>query len=85
MCLTKMVRKYRSLWPNWNKIELDPLGTLQAKYECFLFSGLIEDFLGIDKLLHKIIHNSLKKQEEHPDLNNFGTTYSYPKIWTKFW
>ena len=38
------------------------MGTLQTKYERFLVSGFIEDFLRIGQKLHKITHNSMKKR-----------------------
>ena len=42
--------------------KLDPLGTLQTKYEWFLVSGFIEDFLRIGQILRKITHNSMKNR-----------------------
>ena len=55
--------------PNLKK--LDPLGTLQTKYEWFLVSGFIEeDFLRIDQKLHKITHNSKKNRGSTQILTN---------------
>ena len=40
--------------------KLGPLGTPQTKYEWFLVSGFIEDFLKIGQKVHKITHNSIE-------------------------
>ena len=46
------------------------MGTLQTKYEWFLVSGFIEDFLRIGQKLHKISHNSMKNRGSNPILTN---------------
>ena len=35
----------------WTNSKLDPLGILQNKYEWFLISGFIEDFLRIGQII----------------------------------
>ena len=46
------------------------MGTLQTKYERFLVSGFIEDFLRIGQILHKITHNSTKNRDITPISTN---------------
>ena len=43
------------------------MGTLQTKYESFLFGGFIEDFK-IGQKLYKITHNSMKNRGSNPSL-----------------
>ena len=52
--------------PNFYKLKQGPMGTLQTKYEWFLVSGFIEDFMKIGQKLHKITLNFMENRGSIP-------------------
>ena len=59
------------------------MGTPQTKYEWFLISGFIEDFLRIGQKLHKIAHNAMKNRGSSSILTNLVGVHPR-NIQTKF-
>ena len=59
------------------------MGILQTKYEWFLVSGFIEDFLRIGQKLHKITHNFMKNRGSTSILTNLVGVHPR-NIHTKF-